>query len=206
MSIQPTEHELKLKKLAWYVKRNWPIFPTAHFINGVCSCGKNDCSGPGKHPITTHGHKDASLDIEQIKAWHDQFPDANWGMPTGEITKLCVIDIDKLGGKHKADGLATWDQLREEHSDPIQTVSVRSGGGGLQLWFKYPDGHKVKTGPNVLGPGIDIPINYVIVPGVSKTDAPYIFELSPADTEIQELPAWILELSLMHISEPTRPY
>ena len=176
MSTQPTEHERKIKWFMFYVKHSWPIFPC----------------GPDKSPLTTHGHKDASLDIEQIKAWNDQFPDANWGMPTGEKTKICVIDIDKLGGKHKADGLATWEQLREEHSDPIQTVSVRSGGGGLQLWFKYPEGHKVRTGANILGPGVDIPINYVIVPGVSKTDAPYTFELSPADTEMQDLPAWIL--------------
>ena len=177
MSIeQPTEAETKLKKLAWYVKKGWPIFPC----------------GPDKSPLTTHGHKDASLDIEQIQKWNDQYPAANWGMPTGEKTKLVVIDIDKPGGKHKHDGFATWDQLREEHSDLIQTVTVITGSGGKQLYFKYPAGHTVRTGANILGPGVDIPINYVIVPGVSKTDGPYTFEFSPADTEIQELPSWIL--------------
>ena len=182
MSIaQPTEAETKLKKLAWYVKKGWPIFPC----------------GPDKKPLTIHGFKDASLDIEKIKAWNEQFPAANWGMPTGTKAEggadIVVIDIDKHEDKG-VNGFPVWDQLREEHSEPIQTVTVQTGGGGSQLYFKYPAGHVVKSGANVLGHGIDVRAKggYVIVPGVSKTDAPYVFEFSPADTEIQDLPAWIL--------------
>lgn len=172
--------DAKLEKLNWYVKRGWPIFPC----------------GPDKKPLTKNGFKDASLDPEKIKAWHYQNPGANWGMPTGPRAEggadIVVIDIDKHLDKG-VNGFPVWEMLREENSDPIETVTVITGGGGKQLYFKYPAGHVVKSAQNVLGAGIDSRARggYVIVPP-SITEQPYIFEFSPADTEIQELPAWIL--------------
>ena len=46
-----------------------------------------------------------------------------------------------------------------------------------------------------MGPGVDVRAKggYVIVPP-SETAAPYTFEFSPADTEISDLPEWILKL------------
>lgn len=171
----------KIKKLEWYVNHGWPLFPC----------------GPDKKPLTKNGFKDASLDLEKISAWHKEYPGANWGMPTGPTTDggagLVVIDIDAPTHKSKADGFATWDILRDQHSDPIQTITVKTGGGGRQLYFNYPVGHLVKSGTNVLGAGIDVRGRggYVIVPP-SITDAPYTFELSPTETELSDLPMWIL--------------
>ena len=169
----------KLKNLAWYAKRNWPIFPC----------------GPDKKPLTHHGFKDATVDLSVIKAWHEKYPEANWGMSTGPQDAggagLVVIDID--AHDPNKNGFETWGQLREQFSEPIETVTVRTGGGGSQLYFKYPVGHVVKSGTDVLGPGLDIRAKggYVIIPP-SRTQARYTFEFSPADTEIMELPEWIL--------------
>ncbi len=174
------ESTIKLKNLAYYLKRGWPLFP----------CGAD------KKPLTKHGFYDASLDIGQIKAWHEKYPEANWAIPTGPQseggTDLVVIDIDKHEDKN-VNGFLAWEQLREEHSEPIETVTVRTGGGGSQLYFKYPAGHIIKSGTNVLGSGLDIRAKggYVLVPP-SKTKDRYTFEFSPADTPIQELPEWIL--------------
>lgn len=173
--------EQKLAGLLWYVNRGWPVFPC----------------GPDKKPLTTHGFKDATLDAAQVKSWHEQTPGALWGIPTGSTKEggagLVVIDIDNHPEKH-VNGFPTWDNLRDENSDPIETVTVKTGGGGLQLYFKYPDGHMVRSGTDILGHGIDVRARggYVIVPP-SVTDAPYIYELSPRDTEIMELPEWILK-------------
>ncbi len=169
---------VKIKNLAWYVKRGWPIFP----------CGAD------KNPLTKNGFYDATLDFETVKKWHSRWPDANWGMRTGPVEDggagIVVLDLDCHPGA--PNGLETWEQLREEHSEPLETVRVRTGGGGSQLYFLYPDGHIVKNKTNVW-PGIDVRASggYVLVPP-SETDQRYTFEFSPAETEIQDLPEWIL--------------
>lgn len=175
-----TATDKKIAFLEGYIKRGWALFPC----------------GPDKKPLTKNGFKDASLSIEKIRTWHKQYPDANWGMPTGATKDggagLVVIDIDAHAGK--ANGFDTWDNLRNQYSEPIETVTVKTGGGGRQLYFNYPDnGHIVKSGADVLGPGIDVRGRggYVIVPP-SRTQAPYIFELAPKDYKIADLPMWIM--------------
>jgi len=164
-------------RLVYYLQRGWPIFP---------------CEVGGKKPLTPHGFKDASTNYNQVKVWLEQFQLANWGVRCGDTSQggagLVVVDIDLKSG-----GPATWEQLRKEHSEPLETVTVRTGGGGSHLYFKYPTGHVIKSGTGVLGPGIDVRADggYVILPP-SKTKQPYIFELAPEDTPIVDLPTWLL--------------
>jgi len=164
-------------RLEYYLQHGWPIFP--------CEIG-------GKRPLTAHGFKDASTDHNQVRTWQKQWPGANWGVRCGNAAEggagLVVVDIDLKSG-----GLDTWEQLREEHSEPLQTVTVRTGSGGSHLYFKYPAGHMIKSGTDVLGPGIDVRADggYVVLPP-SKTKQPYIFELAPEDIPIDDLPSWML--------------
>lgn len=77
----------------WYASQGLPVFPVR----------------PGeKRPLTQHGFKDATLDVEQITAWWAKFPAANIGLPTGGL--FDVIDVDGQPGydsygKLRADGL-----------------------------------------------------------------------------------------------------
>ncbi len=64
-----------------YAARGWSVFPVHSLRDGICTCGKPDCDSPGKHPRTKNGHKDASIDEQQIRAWWTQHPDANIGIP-----------------------------------------------------------------------------------------------------------------------------
>jgi Bifunctional DNA primase/polymerase, N-terminal len=52
----------------------------------VFPCGTN------KAPLTPHGFKDASRDIETIDTWWTRWPDALIGVPTG--AKFVVVDCD----------------------------------------------------------------------------------------------------------------
>ena len=169
----------KLSNLAWYLKeKKWPLFP---------------CDAE-KHPLTAHGFKDASMDFEQIEKWHAQFPEANWAIPTGEITGTFVLDVDAKNETHKEDGIATLAMLREQYSDPIETPTQKTGGGGVQYFFKHPAGHAIKNGTNVLGPGIDLRTTggYVLIPPSKTVDA-YHWELHPQEYDFQEVPGWILQ-------------
>jgi hypothetical protein len=181
----------KFAKLQFYAGKGWPIFPTTWMIDGRCSCGKSDCNSKGKHPLVEDGFYSATTDIELIKQWHERWPEANWGMRTGERhpggAGIIVVDID-----NKTDGFVTWDILRDENPGVIETVTVATGKGGQHLWFTHPLRMDIRSGTGVLGPGVDIRANlgYVLVPP-SKTNNPYKFELNPSDTFIIDLPGWI---------------
>ena len=47
-----------------------------------------------KEPLTPGGFKDASNDPDKIRAWWRQYPNANIGIATGEISGLMVVDVD----------------------------------------------------------------------------------------------------------------
>ena len=47
-----------------------------------------------KAPLTSNGFKGASNSPEQIRAWWAQYPDANIGVATGQISGIFVLDID----------------------------------------------------------------------------------------------------------------
>jgi hypothetical protein len=183
--------DAKSKNLSYYLQRRWAIFPCHWVEDGKCSCHNEKCKSPGKHPITPNGFRDATTDPATVKRWHEKYPLANWGARTGDIqdggSGFVVVDIDLKSG-----GPATWEQLREEHSAPLQTVTVRTGGGGTHLFFKYPSGHMIKSSTGAWA-GIDIRANggYVLIPP-SITSQRYTFELNPTETEIEELPDWIL--------------
>jgi len=79
-----------------YAVRGWSVFPL-HTVDpgGPCSCSSGKpCENPGKHPMTLHGHKDATRDPEEINRWWTAYPTANIGIPTGSISGFDVLDID----------------------------------------------------------------------------------------------------------------
>jgi hypothetical protein len=65
----------------WYAEHGWPVFPL---------------KPTGKTPLTRNGFKDATVDLEQIRAWWTATPQANIGTPTG--LRFDVIDVDGPDG------------------------------------------------------------------------------------------------------------
>ena len=88
--------------------------------------------------------------------------------------------------------------MEAEHGKLPQTVEVKTGGGGRHLYFKFPEGTKIKNSSNVLGPGLDIKSTggYVIAPPSIHPDTgqPYAWEWSgdPEEVPIALLPDWLL--------------
>jgi len=172
----------KLDILLRYPQRGWPIFP---------------CKPDGKKPLTANGFKDATYEASKIREWHEKWPDANWGMATGEASGVLVVDLDAKSG-----GFESWEQLRTEYPEPIETITVSTGGGGQHLWFRMPDAD-IRNSAGLIAPGIDIRANggYVIVPP-SKTKRRYQFRLSPDDVELEPPPDWLLKRLNSRPSQP----
>jgi hypothetical protein len=186
----------KLSNLEYYRELGWPLIPL-HWINeeGVCSCkeGAKCTKSAGKHPLINDWQHKATTNAQTIKDWHRKWPQANWGVKTGSKETggagVVVVDIDPRNG-----GDLTWDNLRTEHPEPLETVLIKTGGGGWHHYFLYPNSGRVITCKGGLWPGVDVKADdgYVIIPP-SFTKGKYTFQLSPEDTELEELPGWIIE-------------
>ena len=59
----------------WYAGQGIPVFPChGNGDDGLCACGRPDCDGQGKHPITSRGFKDATTDAATVEGWFRDCP------------------------------------------------------------------------------------------------------------------------------------
>jgi Bifunctional DNA primase/polymerase, N-terminal len=123
--------------------------------DGKCSCARQDCTSPAKHPLTTHGLHDASADEDLIINWWRRWADANVGILTGD--GLVVLDVDGDDGERSLKAL----QARGLSLADVPEVQT---GRGRQFYFssESPVGNSVRK----LGPGLDIrgEGGYVVAP------------------------------------------
>jgi hypothetical protein len=179
------------KPIAAPSSKPWAVFPCHWIRDGKCTCGK-DCDSPGKHPLTANGLLDATTDEQQLAKWWKVNPQANLAVATGESSGLVVIDIDPDKG-----GWESLLELEEKHGRPPETVEVETGGGGLHLYYRYPDSVKIHSRNGWL-PGVDVKADggYVIAPPSNHVKGSYRWAdgRRPCDVELAEIPAWLLEL------------
>ncbi|MFA4973284.1 MAG: bifunctional DNA primase/polymerase [bacterium] len=173
-----------------YASRMYPVFPLHRpGAGGICTCGKIPCPDAGKHPRTLHGKDDATTDKDQIRQWWKPGQQWNIGLVTGEKAGLLVLDVDKDKG-----GFDSLNALELKYQKLPETLLIKTGGGGLHFYFAYPRGAKIKSGTEVLGPGLDIKAEggYIVAPpSLHKSGNEYavLREALPLDA-----PSWFLAL------------
>lgn len=173
----PLKH-LPLSLAIIYAQRGWRVFPLHSVRSGDCSCGRDACGSPGKHPRTKNGVKDATTDSATIRRWWANWPDANIGIATGlnptTGAGLYVIDIDMAKG---AD-LASLDGLGFD--DLPNLLTVRTGSGGYHLYLSCEE--ELPNSANKLGPFIDTrgEGGYVVAPPSYNRQGQYTW-LRPLD-------------------------
>jgi putative DNA primase/helicase len=202
MMNQFANFSLKARALE-YAPLGLLVLPIYSCNGKECTCHKgNSCERPGKHPMTPHGVKDATTDLDQIDAWWSENPSANIGIATGPEANVLVLDIDP-----RNDGGKTLARLEKELGRLPETVTAFSGGGGYHLLFKHPPFpvRKDSTG-SVYGPGIDILADgcIMIAPPsrhVSGQKYRWAGNRSYRELDLAELPnAWLRRLQ--PISDP----
>lgn len=160
MNTSPSE---LLQSALAYASFGWAVFPVHSIRDGKCTCGRPTCTSPGKHPLTRHGHRDASTDPAVVAAWWKHNPWANIAIATGEVSgRLMVIDLDSKPDQ----GIDGEETLRQLLKDVPETIEVLTGGGGRHIYFTYPDNVTLKSGTNEHGPGVDLRADggYVLAP------------------------------------------
>jgi hypothetical protein len=112
--------------------------------------------------LVPRGLKHATTDPDVIRAWWTRRPRANIGMATGYRSGIVVVDIDLDKG-----GFETLTALIHRYGEWPTTPAVRTGGGGLHFFFRYPEGAGIRNDAGKrLGPGLDVrgEGGYVLLP------------------------------------------
>ncbi|MBP2642600.1 MAG: hypothetical protein H6Q67_487 [Firmicutes bacterium] len=157
-------------------RRGWSIIP----VNG-------------KRPLMQDWPNKGSISESIITEWFKQWPTMNYGIVTGRVSGIVALDVDGEAG------CESLQQLEEGYSKLPDTPEVLAGGGGRQLFFRYPIGHEIgnRTG---LFPGIDIRGNGGMVVGAGSvhpdTGKAYEWEClySPEDVPLADVPEWLLAM------------
>ena len=170
----------------WWAQLGVPVFP-CHAWGDGCTCGRPDCHSPGKHPRTRRGVHEATTDQGQILRWWRTWPEASIGGAIGGAG-LWVLDLDGEAG------IARWHRwLQETGTECPPTLTVRTGGGGLHLWWRTPAERAIRNRVRILA-CVDVRASggYVILPpSTHRSGRRYEIEIDapPADP-----PAALLEL------------
>jgi hypothetical protein len=149
----------------YYAGIGFPVFP----------CGFD------KRPLTSHGFKDATRDLESIRGVWATKPTANIGIAT---EGLLVIDVDAPGSEIavRLNGLCPTQQTPR---------------GGRHFVFRRPEGRSWKNSQSKIAPKVDVRTNggYILAAPSRTADGPYVWIESDFDlSSIPEPPAWLADM------------
>lgn len=138
-----------------YIQRGWPIVPLHDVAMGYCSCGdtseKHAASSAGKHPLAKAWQHAAIADEEIARGMFGGRPDMNFGIKTGLIAGVWVLDVDPRHG-----GDLRLAELEKERGALPDTYTVLTGSGGRHHFFALPDDFTPTNSPGSLPTGLDV--------------------------------------------------
>ena len=121
---------------------------------------------------------------DEIEKWIQEFPGCNWGVVTGSISEVIVLDVDGKAGARS---------LKECGDLPLTWETIT--GRGTHQWFRHPGGDissatGVRSGLDVRAEG-----GYVVVPpSLHESGKPYTWKHAPWDTPLADPPSSVLDL------------
>jgi len=169
-----------------YLARGWSVVPVAP---------------AGKHPLVAwRDYQQRHATPDEVKAWYAQWPNANVGIITGQISNLVVIDIDPA---HK--GEESLAELTERYGALPGTLTACSGGGGRHLYFSAPADPVPVRSRVAVAPGIDVRAEggLVVAPPSNHPSGGRYRWITDATLPVSlaALPRWLIDLV-----QGTRPH
>ena len=181
-----------------YAHRGWRVFPLHGIVNGVCTCGRAECSSAGKHPLVRRGLYEATTDVKQIQSWWRRWRSANIGIATGAESGMVVIDVDLPAA------FASLGRLIEAQLPA--TLTGLTGGGGVHLVYSSSDGVLGNSAGRLPGieeelVGIDLRGNggYIVAPpSLHRSGGAY--EWLDANRPVAAAPDWLKQPERVYVA------
>jgi len=148
----------------------------------------------GKVPIVRHGLNDATTDPGRVRQWWQRHPDANLGLTTGGDAGIWVLDVDVHDPSKN--GLVSMAGLEDEHGELPDTLTIRTGSGGLHLYWAMPQGRDIRN-RTAVAPGIDVrgTGGYVVAPPSIHPDTGEQYRVPDEGRHrIATPPDWLVDL------------
>lgn len=173
-----------------------PIPCNAPHPTDKCTCRlKQQCVSPGKHPaIPWQRFQTKPIDADQLLIWFGKggmYEHRNIGIVTGSISgNVFVVDMDCGPGKQGEESLR---DLQMQYDDLPPTMETKTGSGGRHYFYRAPDGVRIITDKNVLGPGVDVrgEGGFVVAGGsIHANGHEYVCDFA----KIADAPGWLLDL------------
>jgi hypothetical protein len=145
----------------------------------------------GKEPLV-RWKTEATSHAEQVRKWFEKFPCCNWGIATGERSRIFVLDLDGLEGIQSFADLcakagANWNSIAET------TLGVKTGKGS-HLYFEHCGPTKNTVGK--LGAGVDTRGDggYVVAPpSMHENGEAYFWLGGHGERPIAKAPDWLIK-------------
>jgi putative DNA primase/helicase len=144
-----------------------------------------------KHPTIKAWPDKATIEKDQLAQWSRDFPTANWAAITGEKSGILVLDIDV---KNDQPGAESFRRLTEKYGE-LESYRVETPSGGWHIYFKYPEGEKIRNSEPAEYPGIEIKATggaVMIAGGFLASGAEYRLT---HDGEFAPCPDWLVKLA-----------
>jgi hypothetical protein len=120
------------------------------------------CVPGGKTPLTHEGFHDATADPGRVRSWWRWMPAANIGLPTGVVSGVEVVDVDR---KAAGSGFPAFERARRAGLAGGWLALVRTPSGGMHAYYptdpdrSQPSWQAARAHVDFRGEG-----GYVIVP------------------------------------------
>lgn len=175
-----------------YAAEGFAVVPLHGTNGGKCTCRRDDCATPGRHPRTGHGIQDATADRVLIKKRWARWPKAKIGIAMGTPAGFVAIIADGDAGR------TSLRQLKEQYAKTLpKTVTYRDGERRVRL-FATGGAHlcdrdyALGAGLKVVGDG-----DFVVAPSQfddPKAERRFVSGRSPHEIDVAPVPSWLVGL------------
>ena len=161
------------------LERGWSVFPM----------GKN-----GRYLIDWKEFQSILPSPEQIDEWEKTYSNEGYGVVTGSLSGLLVVDVDMKNG-HRGD--IALKELFDPHGGVPSTVVAHTPTNGWHIYFKFPEGKEyselLRNSTSKIGDGLDVRAEGGMVSGVGLPKRTWSKGRSPKEVAVAAMPDWLIQ-------------